>query len=157
MIGDRRLDVGDHPRRLHHSSGDRHDDGDDALYFFRLSLLHEDMHQEAGLYMAQGLGLDLGDLPGAQAPRLPAPPVLPALVDKNFEALCGDFIHKHQSHCGQAPGAERLTRFLCGISVPLFTRLKARAIPGFAALEDYPYAEVRAWAQSHLATGASRG
>ncbi len=92
-----------------------------------------------------------------QVAHLPAPPTLPALVDKNFAALCADFIHKHQSHCGQAPGAERLTRFLCGISVPLFTRLKARAIPGFAALEDYPYAEVRAWAQGHLAAGASSG
>jgi hypothetical protein len=34
--------------------------------------------------------------------------------------------------------------------VPLFTKLKARAIPGFAALEDYPYAEVRTWAEAHL-------
>ncbi|MBP5946200.1 MULTISPECIES: RecQ family ATP-dependent DNA helicase [unclassified Pseudomonas] len=82
--------------------------------------------------------------------RLPAPPELPALVDKNFAALCGDFIHKHEQHTGNVPTAERLTRFLCGISVPLFTKLKARAISGYAALEDYPYAEVRGWAQEHL-------
>ena len=31
---------------------------DAALYFFRLALLHEDMHHEAALYMAQSLGLD---------------------------------------------------------------------------------------------------
>ena len=30
------------------------------------------------------------------------------------------------------------------ISVPVFTKLKARQIPGFASLEAYPYAEVRA-------------
>ena len=82
--------------------------------------------------------------------RLPAPPELPALVDKNFTELCGEFIHRHQQYAGSAPSAERLTRFLCGISVPLFTKLKARAISGFAALEEYPYAEVRAWAQAHL-------
>ena len=82
--------------------------------------------------------------------RLPEPPILPALVDKNFEALCGDFIHKHEQHSGSVPSAERLTRFLCGISVPLFTRLKARKIHGYAALEEYPYAEVRQWAQAHL-------
>ncbi|WP_454564064.1 RecQ family ATP-dependent DNA helicase [Pseudomonas sp. AIG] len=82
--------------------------------------------------------------------RLPAPPELPALVDKNFPALCGDFIHRHEQHTGVIPTAERLTRFLCGISVPLFTKLKARAIPGFAALEEYPYAEVRSWADNHL-------
>jgi ATP-dependent DNA helicase RecQ len=85
-----------------------------------------------------------------QVARLPPPPALPALVDKNFAALCGDFIHKHEQHTGVVPTAERLTRFLCGISVPLFTKLKARAIPGFAALEEYPYAEVRSWADNHL-------
>ena len=82
--------------------------------------------------------------------QLPQPPGLPPLVDKNFMGLCGDFIHRHHEHIGQLPGAERLTRFLGGISVPLFTKLKARGIPGFAALEDYPYAEVREWAETHL-------
>ncbi|WP_313061234.1 RecQ family ATP-dependent DNA helicase [Pseudomonas rhodesiae] len=85
-----------------------------------------------------------------QVAHLPPPPSLPALVDKNFMGLCGDFIHRHHEHTGHLPGAERLTRFLGGISVPLFTKLKARTIPGFAVLEDYPYAEVRAWAQAHL-------
>lgn len=33
---------------------------DDALYFFRLVLLHEDMHREAWFMMAQQLGIDLG-------------------------------------------------------------------------------------------------
>lgn len=82
--------------------------------------------------------------------RLPAPPELPALVDKNFAALCGDFIHRHEQHSGSMPTAERLTRFLCGISVPLFTKLKARTISGYAALEEYPYAQVRSWADNHL-------
>lgn len=86
-----------------------------------------------------------------QVARLPEPPALPALVDKNFNGLCGDFIHRHQQHTGDVPGAERLTRFLCGLSVPLFTKLKARSIPGFAALEDYPYAAVREWCEAHLA------
>ena len=85
-----------------------------------------------------------------QVAHLPAPPSLPPLVDKNFMGLCGDFIHRHHEYCGQLPGAERLTRFLGGISVPLFTKLKARGIPGFAALEDYPYAEVRDWAHAQL-------
>ncbi len=82
--------------------------------------------------------------------RLAAPPSLPPLVDKNFMGLCGDFIHRHHEYTGQLPGSERLTRFLVGIIVPLFTKLKARGIAGFAALEDYPYAEVREWAEAHL-------
>ncbi|MGY2232975.1 RecQ family ATP-dependent DNA helicase [Pseudomonas tolaasii] len=85
-----------------------------------------------------------------QVAHLPPPPGLPPLVDKNFMGLCGDFIHRHHETTGDLPGAERLTRFLGGISVPLFTRLKARGIPGFAALEDYPYADVRDWADAHL-------
>jgi len=82
--------------------------------------------------------------------HLPPPPSLPALVDKNFMGLCGDFTHRHHEHTGCLPDAERLTRFLGGISVPLFTKLRARGIPGFAALEDYPYAEVRDWARAQL-------
>ncbi|NVZ72052.1 RecQ family ATP-dependent DNA helicase [Pseudomonas costantinii] len=85
-----------------------------------------------------------------QVAYLPPPPSLPPLVDKNFMGLCGDFIHRHHELTTNLPGAERLARFLGGISVPLFTRLKARGIPGFAALEEYPYAEVREWAEAHL-------
>ncbi|MBV8035726.1 selenoneine synthase SenA [Roseateles sp.] len=48
-------------------------DGDDALYFFRLALLHEDMHHEAALYMARGLGLPVVDARWQPLP-LPAPP-----------------------------------------------------------------------------------
>jgi ergothioneine biosynthesis protein EgtB len=37
------------------------DASDDALYFFRLALLHEDMHHEAALYSAQSLGWSVDD------------------------------------------------------------------------------------------------
>ena len=47
-------------------------DNDDALYFFRLALLHEDMHHEAALYMAQSLGLAIPDARW-QAQALPDP------------------------------------------------------------------------------------
>jgi len=86
-----------------------------------------------------------------QIARLPDPPALAPLVDKNFDALCGAFIHRHQEYTGSYPPAVRVTRFLCGISVPLFTKIKARSIAGFAALENYPYADVRHWAEHHLA------
>jgi ergothioneine biosynthesis protein EgtB len=43
-------------------------DSDEALYFFRLSLFHEDMHHEAAVYMAQHLGVPLsGWAPRASA------------------------------------------------------------------------------------------
>jgi ergothioneine biosynthesis protein EgtB len=36
-------------------------DDETGLYFFRLALFHEDMHAEAGVYMALGLGIDMGE------------------------------------------------------------------------------------------------
>lgn len=83
-----------------------------------------------------------------QVTRLPAPPTLPALADKNAHHLCDAFSRKYRELKGAEPSAECLTRFLCGISVPLFTKLKARQLGGFAALEDYPYVQVRQWLQA---------
>ncbi len=42
-------------------------DDDTGLYLFRLALLHEDMHAEAAVYMAQGLGFDPRDAITASA------------------------------------------------------------------------------------------
>lgn len=36
------------------------------------------------------------------------------------------------------------TKFLCGITTPLFTKIKARSLPGFAKLESTPFADVLA-------------
>ena len=52
---------------LRTSAGD-----DDALYFFRLALLHEAMHHEAGTMIAQGLALDVGAALAATAPAATA-------------------------------------------------------------------------------------
>jgi ergothioneine biosynthesis protein EgtB len=55
---------------LQHADADS--EGDATLYFFRLALLHEDMHHEAALYMAQALGIPIDD--ARWQPRsLPAP------------------------------------------------------------------------------------
>lgn len=47
------------------------DDSDDALYFYRLALFHEDMHAEAATYMAQALDIALpaGLMPTPLPPR----------------------------------------------------------------------------------------
>ena len=44
-------------------------ESDDALYFWRLALFHEDMHAEAAVYMAQALGMALPDALAAPAGR----------------------------------------------------------------------------------------
>ncbi len=46
-------------------------ESDQALYFFRLVLLHEDMHGEAGIYMAQALDIRLPESLLAPAAALP--------------------------------------------------------------------------------------
>jgi EgtB-related family protein len=58
------------------------DTSDDALYFYRLALFHEDMHAEAATYMAQALGIALPPalqpiertLPAAKSLYLPGGP-----------------------------------------------------------------------------------
>jgi iron(II)-dependent oxidoreductase len=49
---------------------------DDALYFFRLALLHEDMHHEAALYTAQSLGWTVDDPRWQPQPLAAANPAL---------------------------------------------------------------------------------
>ncbi|MBE7926275.1 RecQ family ATP-dependent DNA helicase [Pseudomonas saudiphocaensis] len=78
-----------------------------------------------------------------QVARLPVPPSLPPLETVDIAARCAEFSQRYRQLTGDEPGTECMVRFLCGISVPLFTRLKARGIPGFASLEAYPYGEVR--------------
>jgi len=52
--------VRDSTLALLRQSADTAKDSDSDLYFFRLVLLHEDMHREAWHIMAQHLGIDLG-------------------------------------------------------------------------------------------------
>ncbi len=52
---------------------------DDALYFFRLALFHEDMHAEAAVYMAQALGIPLPQqeaMPAGAVVCLPPAPTI---------------------------------------------------------------------------------
>jgi ergothioneine biosynthesis protein EgtB len=65
---------------------DAPDDADDTLYTCRLALLHEDMHHEAALYMAHGLGVPVADARWQPRP-LPAPP--PALRIEGDEIELG--------------------------------------------------------------------
>ncbi|WP_417661116.1 RecQ family ATP-dependent DNA helicase [Pseudomonas sp.] len=83
-----------------------------------------------------------------QIARLPEPPVLAPLDQQSVSALGGEFIQRYQGSKEGAPSSECLTRFFCGISVPLLTKLKARNLAGFAALQDYQYAQVREWVET---------
>ncbi len=52
------------------------------------------------------------------------------------------YISAHHIETGQAPSVESQTRFLCGISTPITTKLKARKMAGFSAFEKLPFKQV---------------
>jgi len=45
---------------------------------------------------------------------------------------------------------EIITRFLCGITVPVFTKLRAKSKPGFGSCESFPYSEIKKWVKKQL-------
>ncbi|MDQ6970627.1 MAG: ATP-dependent DNA helicase RecQ [Mariprofundus sp.] len=78
------------------------------------------------------------------AAQLPYDLHLPPLSTLNPKAMCEAL----QAATGQPLSNDMLTRFLCGISTPLFTRIKARSLPNFARLEQYRYQDVKSCLQS---------
>ena len=58
------------------------DERDDALYFFRWALFHEDMHAEAWVQMGQALGIELPETP----PPPSCSPAAALLVDADEQA-----------------------------------------------------------------------
>jgi ATP-dependent DNA helicase RecQ len=43
-----------------------------------------------------------------------------------------------------------VTKFLCGISSPIFVKLNVRKVPHFGILERYPFLEVKSWVNDQL-------
>ncbi|MBN4077130.1 RecQ family ATP-dependent DNA helicase [Mariprofundus ferrooxydans] len=72
---------------------------------------------------------------------LPCDVNLPPLSTLNPQELC----QMVQAVAGEPLSHDMLTRFLCGISTPLFTRIKARSLPNFGRLEQYRYQDVKVW------------
>lgn len=71
---------------------------------------------------------------------------MPEIETHNFEQLTAEFIHA----TGDVFSANNLVKYLCGISSPIFRKYKIRALPYFAYLEKYPYAQVKTWVLSNL-------
>jgi ATP-dependent DNA helicase RecQ len=71
---------------------------------------------------------------------------LKPLADYDFHELAGPFTAKLS-----APAtADLITRFLCGITVPLISKIKAKQLAAFGILEKYRYADVRSWVQGFV-------
>ncbi|BCB06697.1 ATP-dependent DNA helicase RecQ [Vreelandella venusta] len=87
--------------------------------------------------------------------RLPDTTPLPTLSENDFIRYATPLIERHTEQFGQPPNAQRLAHFLCGLTMPIFTPLKARGLNGFAAFEQRAYPEVRQWAERCLASVGS--
>jgi ATP-dependent DNA helicase RecQ len=72
---------------------------------------------------------------------LPPPMQLPPLSTYNFEELTSEIYGLLGT--GLSPAV--LTKFLCGIHSPRFTRQKIKQLTAFGKLEDYPYKDVEQW------------
>lgn len=70
--------------------------------------------------------------------KLPEPPSLPPLSIAQLAPWCREF----KQACPVEVTPAILARFLCGLSMPVFTKMKARKMLGFGKLEAYPFADV---------------
>ncbi|MCD6585092.1 MAG: RecQ family ATP-dependent DNA helicase, partial [Desulfobacteraceae bacterium] len=73
---------------------------------------------------------------------------LKPLKNTNFDKLTGEFIQT----AGEHANAINLTKFLCGIYTPIFSKFKVKAMPDFGALEQYPFPEVKEWINANKKT-----
>lgn len=81
-----------------------------------------------------------------QVAIMPHPPVLQPLSEYDFNDLALTISDK----LGKKKTDVLLARFFCGLTTPIFTRLKLRSVKGFACLEKYRFAEVKEWVSAHL-------
>jgi len=77
---------------------------------------------------------------------MPELPPLKPLAQYDFAQLSGQISEK----LADSKTPALLARFFCGLSTPLFTRLKLRTVKGFALLEAYRFAEVKVWVEQQL-------
>ena len=59
----------------------------------------------------------------------------------NFDEVSGEFIRV----VGERFSEVNLTKFLCGIYTPVFSKLKIKKLPYFGILEKHPFLEVKNW------------
>ena len=66
---------------------------------------------------------------------------LKPLSNFNYGELTGEFIQA----VGEQFSETNLTKFLCGIYTPVFSKLRIKKLSHFGILESYPFLEVKSW------------
>ena len=72
--------------------------------------------------------------------------VLKPLSRFDFNELSGEFIRV----VGERFSEVNLTKFLCGIYTPVFSKLKIKKLPYFGILEKHPFLEVKNWIKDKI-------
>jgi len=72
---------------------------------------------------------------------LPKTTELKPLSQFKFKEITNEFIQA----AGEQFSAVNLTKFLCGIYTPVFSKLKIKQLPYFGILDRYPFLEVKRW------------
>ena len=66
---------------------------------------------------------------------------LKPLADYDYSDVSGAF----SAAIGDSFSALNVTKFLCGIYTPAFSKLKIKSLPHFGIFEHYPFLEAKAW------------
>jgi ATP-dependent DNA helicase RecQ len=69
---------------------------------------------------------------------------LSPLYSFNLDNLINEFIGAIK----ESTSTVNITKFLCGISSPLFVKQKIRGLANFGILENYPFLEVMDWVKN---------
>ena len=77
---------------------------------------------------------------------LPNTTGLEPLAHFKFEEITGEFMQA----LGEQFTEVNLTKFLCGIYTPVFSKLKIKKLPHFGILEKYPFGEVKNWIKAGI-------
>jgi len=70
---------------------------------------------------------------------------LKALSNFDFNNLTGESIRVMDKYFSVL----NLTKFLCGISMPVFSKLKIKKLSSFGIFEQYPFIDVKNWVEKH--------
>jgi ATP-dependent DNA helicase RecQ len=72
---------------------------------------------------------------------LPNTTELKPLSNFKFSEISNEFVEA----AGEQFSEVNLTKFLCGIYTPVFSKLKIKKLPHFGILERYPFLDVKNW------------
>jgi ATP-dependent DNA helicase RecQ len=70
---------------------------------------------------------------------------LKALSSFDFKKITDEFLTASGKHFS----ALNLTKFLCGINTPVFSKLRVKKLPSFGVFERYPFIDVKKWISKH--------